>query len=309
MENNINNSHDKFFKSLFSKKEVVTEFVEKFLPKEISNHIELETLTLENTEYVDKELKKYCSDIVYTCKYKNNDEEVEVEIALLLEHKSTPEQYPHLQLLRYLLNAWESQLKQGKKLTPVVPIIFYHGQKKWNKRPLNDYFTQIDSLLERFIPNFDYALIDTSDYNDNDMEQLRNAALRLGFFSMKYIFTPNMLIDKFPQGFSGVDELFITRQGKDTFDSIAVYLMNHTDLTNEEWEEKMNTVSLQAKQEFISTAERLQMKGIEIGRKEGRQEGKLEGIMEIARNLKKLGADIKMIVKSTGLSEKEIENL
>ncbi len=140
------------------------------------------------------------------------------------------------------------------------------------------------------------------------MEQLRNTALRLGFFSMKYIFTPNMLIDKFPQGFSGVDELFITRQGKDTFDSIAVYLMNHTDLTNEEWEEKMNTVSLQAKQEFISTAERLQMKGIEIGMKEGIEIGR-KTLLTTAKNLKKAGVGIKIIAESTGLSEKEIENL
>ena len=36
---------------------------------------------------------------------------------------------------------------------------------------------------------------------------------------------------------------------------------------------------------------------------------KLEGRMEVARNMKKLGVPIEIIMQSTGLSEKEIENL
>lgn len=49
------------------------------------------------------------------------------------------------------------------------------------------------------------------------------------------------------------------------------------------------------------------------GRMEGRAEGLVEGLaegrMEVARNMKKLGVPIEIIVQSTGLSEKEIENL
>lgn len=49
------------------------------------------------------------------------------------------------------------------------------------------------------------------------------------------------------------------------------------------------------------------------GRMEGRAEGLVEGLaegrMEVARNMKKLGVPIEIIMQSTGLSEKEIENL
>lgn len=45
------------------------------------------------------------------------------------------------------------------------------------------------------------------------------------------------------------------------------------------------------------------------GRAEGLVEGLAEGHMEVARNMKKLGVPIEIIMQSTGLSEKEIENL
>lgn len=45
------------------------------------------------------------------------------------------------------------------------------------------------------------------------------------------------------------------------------------------------------------------------GRMEGRAEGLAEGRMEVARNMKKLGVPVEIIMQSTGLSEKDIESL
>ena len=45
------------------------------------------------------------------------------------------------------------------------------------------------------------------------------------------------------------------------------------------------------------------------GHLEGRIEGLMEGRMEVARNMKSLGVPTDIIIQSTQLSEKEIENL
>ncbi len=50
-------------------------------------------------------------------------------------------------------------------------------------------------------------------------------------------------------------------------------------------------------------------KGLADGKKEGKREGKIEKAREIAKNLLENGVSIKIIKKSTGLTEKEIENL
>jgi hypothetical protein len=40
----INNPHDKFFKEIFSKRKNAKDFIEKFLPVEIVNHLKLSSL-------------------------------------------------------------------------------------------------------------------------------------------------------------------------------------------------------------------------------------------------------------------------
>lgn len=47
----------------------------------------------------------------------------------------------------------------------------------------------------------------------------------------------------------------------------------------------------------------------EDGYDKGKLEGKQEGISEIALNLLRLGANMEMVIKATGLSENEIRNL
>jgi flagellar biosynthesis/type III secretory pathway protein FliH len=49
--------------------------------------------------------------------------------------------------------------------------------------------------------------------------------------------------------------------------------------------------------------------GIQKGREEGREEGEREKSIQIAKNLKKMGMKMDLIVKATGLSKTDIEKL
>ena len=50
-------------------------------------------------------------------------------------------------------------------------------------------------------------------------------------------------------------------------------------------------------------------KGLEEGRAEGLAEGRTEGMIEMAKNLKSLGVDVKTIIQASGLTEDQIEQL
>ena len=50
-------------------------------------------------------------------------------------------------------------------------------------------------------------------------------------------------------------------------------------------------------------------KGLEEGRAEGLAEGRAEGMIEMAKNLKSLGVDVKTIMRASGLAEDQIEQL
>ncbi len=309
--NEINNPHDKFFKSIFTQKAAAQEFVATFLPEALSSCINLETLTLEKTEYVDKKLKQHCSDVVYACQYNNGKEVTDIKISLLFEHKSYPEKYPHLQLLRYLLNAWETQTKQGQELTPIIPIVFYHGRQTWHKRSLTSYFAQTDNILRNYLPDFDYVLLDTSEYENEKFGVLNNKALWSGILLMKNIFYPEELERNFTAIFTSasIEELLQTEEGRHFFDTFIIYLASNFYLDPETWERKMNTISAQAKEKFVSSIMRWQMEGEERGLKKGRVEGRTEGKVEVASSMLKEGMPDNTILKLTGLTKAQLARL
>ena len=299
MDKRIINTHDKFFKSLFSKKNQVREFVSKTIRPEIVENLDLNTLELDKTEYLDNQLRSSYSDLVYNCKYGNN---TNVKISLLFEHKSQPEKYPHFQLLGYMLRIWEIQIKQNQRLTAVIPIIFYHGKKKWNNKDFVTYFGSIDKELQKFIPTFDYELIDTSTYSDKELaEHFDSIELQIGLLVMKNISNEQELLQKLNVIFAKLNQLLQTEQGKHFFDSIATYLLNATKIDSDKYVENMGNISQQAEQQFVSTAMKLEFKG--------RQEGRQESIEKVAIKLIIKGYSNEMINDITGLTEKDIKIL
>jgi len=159
----ITNPHDKFFKETFSNKDTATDFFKQTIPFDLSSKIDFASLDFDSNSYIDDELKEYFSDIVYNCIYKTN---ISIKIILLFEHKSYTPDYPHLQLLKYLLKIWETNLKQDKKIIPVIPVIFYHGKERWQIKPFSNYFTGIDETLKYYIPEINYLLTDLSSFTD-----------------------------------------------------------------------------------------------------------------------------------------------
>jgi predicted transposase/invertase (TIGR01784 family) len=179
----LDNPHDKFFKSAFSRKDVCAALIENRFPEPLRKRLDVTTLELTNSSFVDNELSEHFADLVYDCMYSG---EKSVKIALLIEHKSYQEDYPHLQLMRYLLNVWQEDRKQNRKLTPVIPLVIYHGQGRWKYAPFTSYFTATDSVLEEFLPDFRYLLHDLSAWPDKEILAFQNQFLALATFLLKH---------------------------------------------------------------------------------------------------------------------------
>ncbi len=182
----IPNPHDKFLKETFSKQENVTDFIRGTFPENILKNLDLSSLVLDNNSSIDEELNEYFSDIVYNCFCKDN----ELKIAILFEHKSYAMPYPHLQLLKYIIKTLETNIKQCEKLVPVIPVILYHGKEKWKVRRFEEYFEDIDKILYRFIPSFEYMLTDLSAYSNEEIKYrvFKKVSLEIPLLLMKNIF-------------------------------------------------------------------------------------------------------------------------
>jgi len=239
----------------------------------VAKHLKLNTLKLDKTTYIDENLQNTYSDLVYSCRYGAGQK---LNVALLFEHKSYIPKHPHLQLLGYMLKIWETNVKQGKKLIPVIPILFYHGKKKFEKQKFNEYFEPVGDFLQNYIPHFDFEVIDTSALSDEKVKLLfKQIPLQTGLLLMKHIFdSSNELLEKLFLIFSDFKKLQSSENGKRFLDTTMIYFFSGTKLDIETVKEAAEELNFELGEVFDSTAYRL----IKQGRLEGRLEGELEGI-------------------------------
>lgn len=117
----IKNPHDITFRDIFSDNLKARELIEIALPKTTSEIFDWQTLINENESFIDEELKEFFSDILFSV---NINAKQHLKIYILFEHKSYPDQGIWKQLFTYIARIYNKM----DKLTPVIPIVFYHGE-------------------------------------------------------------------------------------------------------------------------------------------------------------------------------------
>ncbi len=167
-------------------KEVAEDYITQFLPPKIVQGLHLQTLTLDNTTYTTSDLSEYFADVVWHCVYGKKKEPLKT--VFLFEHKSFVPQYPHVQILRYMLEIWEMAIKNKESLPLVIPIVVYHSKskKRWVKKPFEKYFKDVDENLRGFIPTFDYQLTDLNTMDEETAMNLKVGLLLHTFMTLKY---------------------------------------------------------------------------------------------------------------------------
>jgi hypothetical protein len=114
-------------------------------------------------------------------------------IYALIEHKSAPDKWVAVQILRYEVATWDAEIKaRARRLTPIIPIVFYHGAKKWNAPQEFSALAHLggNEALRQYVPEFRYHLTDLSQYEDEEMrEAIVNVILLVMMLLMRNIFS------------------------------------------------------------------------------------------------------------------------
>ncbi len=253
-------------------------------------------------------MKENFADIVYSCKYKGK---TDIQISLLFEHKSYPVKRPHIQLLKYLLKIWDANVKQKTELIPVIPIIFYHGKKRWKQRLFEDYFEGIDENLKQFLPSFNYILNDLSQYTDEEIaKKYHEIKTRTALLLMKNIFDDEVLKKKAPFIFYGSQQLVNTETGEKFFTTTIFYLLDHMEKEFEEITETIKTITNKGGDIAMTIAMQLKQKGKQEGIQEGIQKGVYETRKEtIIKLFTKAGFTVDQIVEYLELDNDFVEKI
>ena len=297
--------HDKFFKSFFANKQHATGLLSVVVPPTLLRKCDLNTLSLDTNSYVDEHLKTHFADLVYSCQFKNRRK---IYFTFLLEHKTTPSSHPHLQLLRYFLNIWEKEVKQQKSLSVIIPLIIYHGRRRWEEKPFESYFYPKEDIPDvlPYLPVFDYLLTDLSQTDKAFIKksfQLKN--VRIALLLMKHIYhrlTPELIAEIF----EGLDKLLEEKEGENFYRQILVYLFSTTDqLEHMETLDQLSKTPEKSRKMRMTIAEQLRQEGME----KGMEKGMAKRNMELAKTMKKKGYSTNEIHSLTGLSLEQIKNL
>ncbi|MEW6608990.1 MAG: Rpn family recombination-promoting nuclease/putative transposase [bacterium] len=304
----ISNPHDSFFKEIFSNKENASNFIHSILPDALKKNLDLSTLELDNNSYIDEELKENFSDIVYNCLYKAKSK---VKVSLLFEHKSKTVKYPHLQLLRYILKIWETNIKQKEGLRPVIPIIFYHGKERWVVKGLSEYFRGIDEGLKRYIPEFDYLLTDLSRYSDEEIkgQVFLDVTLRIALLVMKSIYNEGKLREHIGDFLEIGQMCYEEEKGLKFLEGVIRYIYSSTEIGVEEVVGAVKKISEKGGEATMTTAMKLIEQGMQQGMQQGLQQGEYRKAVEAAKAMYSEGFNIDVIAKITGLSKEEINKV
>ena len=107
----VGNPHDLYFKSTFGKLDFIKRFLKNFLPKELTEIIDMDTLSREPASYLNEELKEQFADLVYKTCIKGK----QAYITFLFEHKSYKDRMVIFQILKYMIAIWEKDVKGNLK--------------------------------------------------------------------------------------------------------------------------------------------------------------------------------------------------
>lgn len=294
----IDNIHDKFFKESFSRKETVKGLIQELFPTDLRNSINTESLELTNNSFIDETLNEHFADLVYLCKYQAKQT---IRISFLFEHKSYKEPHPHLQLLRYLLNAWEQDKKEKKSLTLTIPIIIYHGKKSWKYESLTNYFMGIDATLKQFVPDFEYLLFDISRFSDTEIFNFHNRFLALSLILLKNSRLKTYL-STIAESFIELMQAIESQGDMNYIKSVFIYtLFTDEGLTKQEIMTIFRRVSSKTEQITMSIADLI--------KEEGKIEGKIETTVHFVKGMLKVGMDATTIATTFDLSKAEVEDI
>jgi predicted transposase/invertase (TIGR01784 family) len=107
MPSELSNPHDRSFKEIWSREAIGQDFLRHYLPQEIVELLDLDSLELTKDSFVDRRLRQHYSDLLYRLKVKDGRPGF---VYFLLEHKRAPKRFTALQLLRYRVQIWEKAL-------------------------------------------------------------------------------------------------------------------------------------------------------------------------------------------------------
>ncbi len=279
--------HEGLFLKVFKDKENTKHFLRGHLPQGVLEHADLDSLYLENVSYLDDNLRKHFSDLVFSVRM-GEQEFSAAKVYLLFEHKSSPEPLVGMQVLRYMALQWKEMHDQGQtvggKLPPIIPIVIYQGRSSWQARAsFQDLVEMPSEAFKDFVPDFSFAFFNIGKVDEEKVRE--NVVLKFYVAIIKALDSPE-LRDLLPQLTQGLYESLGQRTGLEYIEIFFKYLVNSTEVVDkQDYAKALDKVPEGGDKIMTTLAEEWKQEGREEGREKGRKEGEQIGVIKNSQEM------------------------
>src|SRR5258708_770541 len=167
--------HDSLIRYTLGSTENAVSLFQAHLPPALVAALSWDRLRLESGSFVDEELRRSESDLLYSVPVRGTGGS-EVLLYLLFEHQSTSDRWLPLRLLGYMLAIWQRRRQQhpaAEGLPLLLPLLLAQVEGGWRVSPqfadLLLWPVSLRAELERFQPRFEHLLIDLAKVSKDDL--------------------------------------------------------------------------------------------------------------------------------------------
>jgi predicted transposase/invertase (TIGR01784 family) len=300
----MSNIHDNVFKDLIGNRDIAISFLKQYMPKDLVRQInwdsvKLDSASVEHTRQQHKDNAKQHeqSDLCFLFQFING------ELGACFVHIECQTTDDMTILIRtrhyqtaYLLD-FIKRNKGVKKLPIVVSIIYYANKKPFSySLDVNDYFENKE-LAKQYA--FSTQFVDLAKLSDDELLRHRGiAGLDLVF---KHIAQRNIDNDAILAKVTAS----ITQYDSFVIQTILKYLANFSDMEDRQFCDKISSMQPVLEGDVMTVAQQWEQKGLQKGLQEGAQHEK----HEIAKNMLRDCKPENEIIRYTGLTASQIEEL
>ena len=301
-------NRDNAFQRLLADEHLFVRFIRRYLRQHMPNVIDVETLMPEDVyrediTFIPPELSKRQSDVLYRIRRGSAD----VYIYVLIEHQSSVNYLMPFRLLSYMVQFWRRCVEKAGRaaerkdfmLPPVLPVVFYEGEKRWTVSP--HFIDKVENARDfgNHVPSFEYLLISLREKTPEEILSIKDA---LG--AMFYLANPAKA-ENFDEAAERV-RLFLRSLSKEERDLTTNHLRGYLKiLAEKEGLTVDEALDLCLEREDADIMLAYMQKEFRKARREGREEGREEIVIRLLER----GMAISLVSEMTGFPEDRVREL
>ena len=185
MAGEVSKPHDHLFRTVFGEKAEAAGLLRAHLPATVSRELVWSSLRWQSVSFIDDRLRDSESDLLYAIERKGGG--APAWLYVLLEHRSTPDAWLRLRLLKYSIRIWERDRRRHpneEHLRPIVPLVFYQGERRWRHACEFSELFSADVRQWPGVPRYAHLLIDQTGVGPDDIRgELRGRIAQLAMMA------------------------------------------------------------------------------------------------------------------------------